>query len=131
MTKWDRFNASVRRLHDDFEHPSCDVYNYSGGYDPSTGETDWTRELAGTVEAEITETPSAPEAREVVTPSGQQEDVDADIFIRDDTGITIYEVGDDDAKPTEIEDPRDGTVYAVVEAFDEDNGLIRLTCVES
>lgn len=131
MTKWDRFESSVRRLHDDFEHPDCDIYNYSGGYDPDTGDVDWTRELAGTVSAEITETPSSPEARDVVGPGGQQEDVDADIFIRDDTGLSISEVGDEDAKPTEVEDSRDDTVYIVVEAFDEDNGQIKLTCVES
>lgn len=129
VDKWTRFKSSVRRLHDDLNHHDVDIYNYSGGYDPSDGSTDWTRSLAASVEAEVTETPSTPEAREVVSPSGQDEDVDADIFIPDDTGVSIFEVGEDDSKPTEIE--HGSTVYIVVEAFDEDNGLIRLTCVET
>lgn len=129
VDKWDRFESSIRRLHDDFNHWDAEIYNYTGGYDPGTGEIDWTRSLAGEVEAEVTETPSTPEARDVVGPGGQQEDVDADIFIPDNTGITIFEVGDDDSKPTEVE--ANDNVYVVVEAFDEDNGLIRLTCVES
>lgn len=130
VDKWERFSASVKRMHDDFNHHDVTIYLYTGGYDPSTGEIEWTRDGGTSVEAEVTETPSTPEAREVVGPDGQNEDVDADIFIPDDTGLSIDEVGDDDSRPTEVE-MSDGTTFVVVEAFDEDNGLIRLTCVES
>lgn len=130
MGKWDRFESAVKRLHADFDHPSVDIYTYSGGYDQSTGEINWTRSLAGSTTADVVEATSTREATQVVGPEGQQQDVDAEIWIPDDTGISIDEVGDDDTKPTEVEPP-DGTVYIVVEKFDEGNGLVRLVCVES
>lgn len=130
--KWERFESSVRRLHDDFNHPDVEIRNYSGGYDPSTGDIDWGDPVVdATIPAEVVERTSTPEASEVVGPEGQEENLDATVFIRDDVSVTINEMGDDDTKPTEIRDPRTDTVYAVVDSFPEDNGLIRLSCIES
>lgn len=132
MNQWDRFSSAVRQLHDSFDHPDVEIYNYSDGYDPSTGKIDWgDPTLAATISAEVVERTSTPEASEVVGPEGQEENLDATVFLRDDEAPTIHEMGDDDTKPTEIVDPRTDKTYAVVDAFPEDNGLIRLTCVES
>jgi hypothetical protein len=124
--KWDRVSASVRRAHDDFDFREVEVYNYTSTYNSDTGDRDYTRELAGTLAAEVRE-PTAP--RENTTSGGTESEVDAEIRPRDDHGLEIVPAGESD-KPTEVEDTAGDGTYEITEVFVENNGVEKWNAVE-
>lgn len=126
-SKWDRFEAAVERLHDDFEFRDLVVYNYTKSLDDS-GRATWTEDAGTVIEGEVRERRAPAFAR---TSGGEESEADVDIWVRADTGATITPVGTDDARPTEIEDSLTGIRYRVHEVFDENNGLLRLAAVEA
>jgi hypothetical protein len=125
-SKWDRVEASIRRAHDDLDFRQVKVYNYSSAYDSSTGDSDYTRELAGTITAEVRE-PRV--VRETTTSGGTVSEVDADIRPRDDHGLDIVPAGESD-RPTEVEDADGDGVYELTEVFHENNGVEKWNAVE-
>lgn len=127
MTVWDSHAVATRREHDQMDFPDARVYNFSGSLNSNTGETDWTRaeDANSPVTAEVTY-PRRPQRSQSAT--GDDASVDAEIRIRDDTGVALTPVGEDDSKPTVIE--YNGTEFTVVETYDEGNGLTRIDGVE-
>lgn len=129
---WDAFRKNVRETHTDaFDWQTVTVYNYTGGYDPATGQAnDWTRDNGTAVDAEVV----VPNQPDVITgPEGQQSEVRRRVRVRDDVesreDIDIVQVGVENERPTEIE--VDGETYIVAEKMDEGNGLLALLCTEA
>lgn len=126
MSKWDRFDAAVRRVHDDLEFRNIDVTNFTRSLDGQQRAT-WTAVDEGTVTGEVAE----PENPETSTSTGGTEaTVDAEIWIRDDPSFMVTEMGDADSKATEFADQLTGRTYAAVSVFDEGNGLLRIEARE-
>lgn len=126
---WDSFRDTVRDAHSNqFDFDEIDVVNFSGGYDPETGETDdWSEKTPyPTVDAEVT-TPNEP--AETTGPDGQQTTVSRRVRIRDDTGETIHPIGTENYRPTELD--IHGTRYVVAEQLHSGDGLLTLLVVET
>ena len=126
---WGTFRERVRAAHtQSFDLPAVSVHNFSGGYDPATGETDtWADDGGADVPAEVV----VPDNPTMATgPDGQEAEVEFRAYIRDTAPVDIYGVGNDaDRRPTEV--AHGGERYVVADAFDEDNGMVRLLCVEA
>lgn len=124
---YDTFADTVRKYHTDvFDLPLVTVHNFTGGYDPATGHADdWTRDSGTDIPAEVV-VPSTPTT--VVGPDGNESEVKARVYVRDDAPVTFYAVDAENQRPTEI--VYDDSQYVVAERHDEQNGLLRLLCVE-
>lgn len=124
---WSAFSEKVREAHiNAFDFPEVTVYNFTGGYDPNTGETDdWTEDGGTTVQAEAT----IPETPRVVTDAaGQEVRVRRQFRFRDDANVDIYPVGTDNQRPTEIE--HDNQRWMVADEMSESNGLTIVFCTQ-
>lgn len=124
--KFDRVESAVRRVHDDLQFRSLDVTNFTRSLDAQQ-RAEWTASVEGSVEGEVVE-PEDPTA--VTTTGGEDVAVDAEIFIRDDPSFMVAERGDTASRATEFDDSTTGRTYAVLNVFDEGNGLYRLDCTE-
>ena len=125
MSKWDAFDGAVRRLHDDFAFRELQVTTFSRSLDENN-RAEWTATDAGTVAGEVTR-PDDP--TRTVAAGGEDRSVDVEIWVRDDTDLTITPMGAEDARATELTAP-DGATYAAIATFDEGNGLIRIDAIE-
>lgn len=122
---WDKLDDTTRRFHSEvFDFPDVDVYNFDDGYDPETGKEQWTEVHEGSFPIEMV-APS--EARMTSGPEGQETRIDFRAFARDDAGFDVYEVDDENSRPTEIE--HQGDRYLVSESFDEGNGVLRMLLI--
>lgn len=121
------FEEEVKQFHDELSFPNVTFYNFTGGYDPATGDTDeWTRDNGTTVSGEVT-VPGEP--RTVTGADGSRVNVRVVVRIRDDTGVTLHAISSE-SRATEVETPvKPDSVYAVADVTDEGNGLIRIDCV--
>lgn len=124
---YDKFAETIREFHSEvFDFQAVTVYNFTGGYDPATGYADdWTRDDGTDIPAEVS-VPSTPTT--VVGPDGNESEVKARIYVRDDAPADFYAVDTENHRPTEI--VVGDTTYVVAEKHAENNGLVRLLCVE-
>lgn len=122
MVDWDDFQATVRGTQLDWEFRTMTVRNYDSSLD-GNGRRVADAATETTVDAEITRPRASSRG---VSAAGQGADGDAEIWIRDDVGVTIRSMGTEDEIPTEIVDETTGITYEVRESFVEGNGLIRL-----
>lgn len=126
--KWDRVDASIRRVHDDLGFRQVRVYNFERTYDEGTGDWEYTRveASASPIEAEVRE-PTTP--RETTTAGGTTSEIDAEIRPRDDHGIDVVPAGESD-RPTEVESVEGDGHYSITEGFLENNGVEKWSAVE-
>lgn len=130
MPDWETFERQVQDAHDDvFAFPVVTIYNFTGGYDPATGETDNFSPDTG-IETRAEVTPAGGQAGTVVGPDGQSSEVSVRIRLpkRDVNVADLVPVGTENARPTEIDTGTDR--YVVAERYDEQNGLWLCLCVE-
>ena len=127
-SKWDTFDATVRRLHDDFEFTPVEVTNSTRVYDNEDAEWTYTPVTPRpTVDAEMSD-PGEPDISRGT--DGSQVEIDLEMWIRDDAGVTIVEMGAENDQPTELTDTATGKTYRVQDQFREGNGLLKLQVVE-
>jgi hypothetical protein len=126
MSKWDRFEAAVRRTQSVFGFREVTVYEWTETYDDATGDFDVAKSehADSPVSMEIVE-PRRPQADTDAT--GADVEIDAEAFVRDDTAINWVGLDTDAEHPTTIDAA--GVTYRVVSPFEEDNGLTRLDLV--
>lgn len=127
---WETFAETMRQSDELFDVATVTVYNYSGGYDETTGETDWTRGPGTDIRAQV----AIAQPSVTSDASGlQTEDGDADMLVRDDVeshyGITLYPIGTKDQKATEVE-YQDRT-FLIADVIDQRNGLKLIPMVEA
>lgn len=127
---WDAFRETMRSSDDVFDVETLTVYNYTGGYDPTKGKTNWTRdsgtEIRGQVEIDQPDVVSAADGL-------QSADGDADLLVRDDAeshwDVTFHPVGTEDQKPTEI--AYGSRLFLVSDVVAQHNGLDLVVLVEA
>lgn len=124
---WDEFRRTTRGLHDAFDWRDVTVERVTETYDTATGDDDVSvSELAESpIRAEVTRPDASPDAGRDVT--GAESAVDAEVYVRDDTGIAWQSP---DERPDRVTDTLTGVTYDVYEVSNEDNGLLRLDCIE-
>lgn len=127
---WDSFRETMRESDDVLDAETVTIYNYTGGYDESDGQTDWTRGNGTEIRAIV----QIDQPNVISDASGLQSDGgDADMVVRDDAesywDFMFYSVGTDNVKPTEVE--YQGRVFIVGDVIDQKNGLKLIPMVEA
>lgn len=122
----ERARQTNRELTDDV---GVDVTLYndeSGGYDPATGEIHFDSDRTGvTVSGEVS-VPGGP--IEYESAAGETIEIRVLVWVPDDISVDLHTVGEDDEHPTKLDVETIDRTMRVIEAADEDNGLIRLEC---
>jgi len=135
--KWDRFQDSVERQHDNLFGQSeytATFYNYSGGsYDPNEGTvTGESRTQAGTANVEIV--PPAIDSTVRVEGTSFSWDTSIRFPETDDIISELVPLGEDNERPTEVEidEPVDGidTFELHGYKFEKGSGMIMARLVE-
>lgn len=98
----------------------------SGGYDPETGEIAFDSDRDGvTVQGEAS-VPGGP--IEYESAGGETIEIRVIVWIPDTLSEPLHTVGEESEHPTTLEVSTIDRTMRVIEAADEDNGLIRLEC---
>jgi hypothetical protein len=124
----DRIPDALQRAHADLHNTDIDVYVPTETYSTGDGyDVTYPGSPTDTIPARV-EAPSEQPDRDR---GGTTSDADAEVYVRDDTGISWVGYGESGEAAVELVDTADGRRYVVEAVTDEHNGLLVLEVAET